>query len=300
MRIEQLKYFIETANCQSINKAAKKLYITQPSLSNSLNLLEHEIGFPLFKRSRTGLILTDKGKKIFDDVMIILNLVNSWSDTNYNHANISGDVCLLTVPSICNFLSPHIVSLKEHFPNIDIFLSETSKHLLLPTLYNSPINLAIIPINSDEEQKLITSGLKNKWYFDLLGADDTYVYVGANNSLSDKDVLTVGDLKKVYLASYTAPDETFFLDETLFLNNIIFHFNSLDNILQIVSENKAVAFLPRNLLRNNFFVKKNLILAKPLQDFKLPSFSIFLASPEKHHLSPAEQEIYTYIKQINW
>lgn len=43
MTLQQIKYFIEIVNCGSINKAAERLYITQPSLSAALRELEAEI-----------------------------------------------------------------------------------------------------------------------------------------------------------------------------------------------------------------------------------------------------------------
>ena len=44
MKKDQLKNFVEVADCGSINKAAEKLYISQPSLSRSIHALEEEMG----------------------------------------------------------------------------------------------------------------------------------------------------------------------------------------------------------------------------------------------------------------
>lgn len=48
MKKDQLKNFVEVADCGSINKAAEKLYISQPSLSRSIHALEEEMGRKLF------------------------------------------------------------------------------------------------------------------------------------------------------------------------------------------------------------------------------------------------------------
>ena len=61
MTLQQLKYFIEVANCGSINKAAEGLYIAQPSLSNALRELETEIGHELLTRTPRGISLTTDG-----------------------------------------------------------------------------------------------------------------------------------------------------------------------------------------------------------------------------------------------
>ena len=63
MKLTQLKYAIEVANSGSINKAAGKLFITQPSLSSAIAELEDEIGIKLFSRNNRGIFLTPEGSE---------------------------------------------------------------------------------------------------------------------------------------------------------------------------------------------------------------------------------------------
>lgn len=61
MTLIQLKYVIAVAGQNSLNEAAKMLFISQPSLSSAIRSLEKEIGFDIFIRSKTGITLTIKG-----------------------------------------------------------------------------------------------------------------------------------------------------------------------------------------------------------------------------------------------
>lgn len=61
MTLNQLKYAIELSKEDSINEAAKKLFISQPSLTAALKSLEQEIGFDIFIRTKSGISLTVKG-----------------------------------------------------------------------------------------------------------------------------------------------------------------------------------------------------------------------------------------------
>ena len=63
MTLTQLKYIIEVANAGSINRAAGKLFITQPSLSSAIAELEDEIGTKLFSRNNRGIFLTPEGRE---------------------------------------------------------------------------------------------------------------------------------------------------------------------------------------------------------------------------------------------
>lgn len=63
MTITQLRYVIAVAGSTSMNEAAKKLFISQPSLSTSIKELEDEIGIEIFVRSNRGIGLTPQGEE---------------------------------------------------------------------------------------------------------------------------------------------------------------------------------------------------------------------------------------------
>ncbi len=63
MTLTQLKYVIEVANSSSMNEAAKKLFISQPSLSAAIRELEIEAGIEIFRRTNRGISLTPEGEE---------------------------------------------------------------------------------------------------------------------------------------------------------------------------------------------------------------------------------------------
>ena len=60
MTLQQLRYAVAIANHKSMNKAAAELYITQPSLSNTIRDLEEEIHTEIFVRSNRGIVITQE------------------------------------------------------------------------------------------------------------------------------------------------------------------------------------------------------------------------------------------------
>lgn len=62
MQIQQLTYFVAIAEQGSINKAAEKLFVTQPNLSKAISNLENELKVRIFNRTNKGVVLTDEGK----------------------------------------------------------------------------------------------------------------------------------------------------------------------------------------------------------------------------------------------
>ena len=61
MTIQQLKYIVSVVENGTITEAAKKLYISQPSLSNAIKDIEEEVGITIFIRSRAGIVVTPEG-----------------------------------------------------------------------------------------------------------------------------------------------------------------------------------------------------------------------------------------------
>ena len=63
MTLQQLRYAVAIADRKSMNKAAADLYITQPSLSNTIKDLESEIHTEIFARSNRGIAITPEGEE---------------------------------------------------------------------------------------------------------------------------------------------------------------------------------------------------------------------------------------------
>ena len=63
MTLQQLKYAITIADSGSMNEAAKRLFISQPSLSGTIRELEDELGLDIFLRSNRGITITPEGEE---------------------------------------------------------------------------------------------------------------------------------------------------------------------------------------------------------------------------------------------
>jgi DNA-binding transcriptional LysR family regulator len=66
MTFQQLQYLLEVYQAGSISHAAKKLFVAQSSVSNTISHLEEELGFPIFFRSRAGVVPTERGLAVLE------------------------------------------------------------------------------------------------------------------------------------------------------------------------------------------------------------------------------------------
>ena len=65
MTLQQLKYVIEVAKAKSISEAAKKLFISQPSLTNAIKELEKEMNITIFLRTNKGILISKERRDFF-------------------------------------------------------------------------------------------------------------------------------------------------------------------------------------------------------------------------------------------
>jgi len=76
MNLNQLEYFVHTAEMGSLSKAAIVLNIAQSALSRQIRLLESDLQVTLMLRNGRGVVLTEAGKRLFDHSIAILQLVS--------------------------------------------------------------------------------------------------------------------------------------------------------------------------------------------------------------------------------
>ena len=63
MTFQQLQYVLEVYRAGSVSQAAKNLFVGQSSVSLSISNLEKELGYPVFIRSTSGVVLTPRGRR---------------------------------------------------------------------------------------------------------------------------------------------------------------------------------------------------------------------------------------------
>lgn len=118
MRLRQLEYFLAVWESGSFSAAAARLYVSQPSLSQQMRLLEKELGAQLLERGRHGLALTPAGRAFLPHAERVLRAVGEAADAVHQVVEgRSGDVHVLTVRSIASgILPPSAVRWHSLFP----------------------------------------------------------------------------------------------------------------------------------------------------------------------------------------
>jgi len=138
-------YIYEIYKEQSFTKAAKNLFISQPSLSATVRKAEEELGFKIFNRETAPISLTDEGHFYISAIEEIYRIENNLKDSiNSIYSLMVGDISVSGAAFISSFILPKIImEFSKRYPKINIKLIEDSSINLQEKLLSEEIEVLI-------------------------------------------------------------------------------------------------------------------------------------------------------------
>ena len=126
MELHQLRYFVAVADEGSFSRAAAKVRVAQPSLSQQIRKLEAEIGQPLFDRLPRSVVLTEAGRCLLEYArQILASIGDARRSVDELKGKIAGDVAVGAIPTIAPYVLPElVVTFQKHYPNVTLHIVE--------------------------------------------------------------------------------------------------------------------------------------------------------------------------------
>lgn len=196
MKIQTLEYFVTLVQAGSITKAAQQLYVAQPSLTKSLKQMEEELGFPLVERSASGVRLTEKGRKVFEEARQVLDFYDGWKALGRDDQ--PKQIDLYTYLSFPDFLLPDIVlRYRKKYPELTINFTVTERpETFVSRSCHRPV-LALVMCRKDEHLERLTQIQGNPPALLMSGA--YRCLVNTRHPLAKRDDVTFEQLRDYYL-----------------------------------------------------------------------------------------------------
>lgn len=148
LNIREIEYIVAISQEGSITKASQKLYIAQPSLSQTLKRVESEFNVSLFTRVKGRLKLTPEGEAFVKSGQEILDIMQNLNYKFSTLSNAESGKLTVGVPYLLGTLvATYIIPIfRERFPQIDLQLVESSSTELEQLLMNGTIDICVIPL----------------------------------------------------------------------------------------------------------------------------------------------------------
>jgi DNA-binding transcriptional LysR family regulator len=186
VEFRHLKYIVAIAEAANFTRAAERLFLAQPSLSRQIKDLEEEIGFPIFERTREGVLITPVGQMLVDYAVAALS-------GRLQILKIAKEVYLGKIPPLkvgfSSFVNPkHLQSFRLNydklFPQCCMLMSGGYTAHVLERLERNELDCAVLPMPI----------VGDEWKVRQFSSSAIVACMRIDDALADKDFLTLNEL----------------------------------------------------------------------------------------------------------
>jgi LysR family hydrogen peroxide-inducible transcriptional activator len=256
--VRQVEYFVTIAETESFNGAARRLDVSQPTMTNQIIALEDALGVQLFERSRAGTVLTPVGRELLPNAHRFLEEYQGFIDRAESVSRgPSGTYRLGVTPTLGPYLLPHILpSLHNRYSALKLSIREDAPRDLETGLAKGQYDFILTPLPVDDS-RLTVAPLFREPVMLALPADHRLAKRKHINSqdLAGESVLTIDEHHHYHRQIEQLCGR---------LNAQVrrdFEGTSLDTLRHMVVMGMGVAFLPALYIRSEIHRPKELRVA---------------------------------------
>jgi len=280
MEFKQLQYFVMVVQQSSFSEAAKKLHLSQPSLSKAIKNLELEVGFQLLERTTKRVQLTESGSVIYERALQILHeadiLQQEIKEVKWTG---NGSVQIGMIESVKNWLPSILLAYRQEFPSMHVKLIEVlgrgdveralrqyAVHVCLTNQFIEASDIVSIPLYREQ----------------------LAVVMHPEHRLASKDSITLADLEDeafiVTSVGLQTRQDIFaaFAEEGVRMN-ICYEVERFETIVELVRENIGISIIPQKYFAHG---PDPTIVIKTTNS-KTLARTVYLTYLEKRYMPPA-------------
>ncbi len=217
MTLQQLKYVITVASAGTITEAANALYISQPSLTNSIHELEKEMNITIFNRTNKGISLSKEGEIFLGYARQILEQATILEDKYKGNKGGKKQFCVST--QHYSFAVNAFVDLIKEYgqDEYDFSLRETQTYEIIEDVARLKSEIGILFLNDFNEIVLTKIFKSQDLEFHLLFVAKPHVFISRRHPLAGKSLITNEELQSYpYLSFEQGEHNSFYFSEEIF------------------------------------------------------------------------------------
>lgn len=272
VNLELYRIFVVVANELNITKASEKLHISQPAVTKHIKNLEGIIGTTLFKRSNKGLVLTEEGTALYEELQDPINdiiKIDSKISKNKN-VNVGSHNHLLNI-----IFGECINKFYLEYPNINLNLKCLETDKMLEMLANKELDIVF----SKKVENLKLKGIK---YLHIGYLND--VFIANNNSSFASRIVSKKELENAIIYVPRTYAQTVIRLKEL-LNNGHLKNSSYSTILELTSKSETIGLITREYIDDDEFERYNLTELDTELKLEPIEFGIYFTEDRKNEVN---------------
>lgn len=217
MTLQQLRYVIAVAESKSISEAAEKVFISQPSLTQAVHLLEDEMHVQIFSRTNKGIEITKEGEVFLGYARQVAEQADLLEETYAGKKSQAPFLCVSC--QHYSFAVNAMVDVIKQFggEKYNYTLRETQTFEIIEDVSRLKSEIGILYLSRQNEEIITKLLKKNDLFFTELFTASPHVFISDKNPLCAKSSIKLSDLKSFpYLVFEQGGHNSFYFSEEPF------------------------------------------------------------------------------------
>ncbi len=217
MTLQQLKYVTTIANIGSISEAAKRLFVSQPSLTKAIKELEKEMGITIFDRTNKGITVSKEGERFLGYARQVLEQA-ALLEEQYKSQSGGKKQFSVSTQHYSFAVNAFVELLKgAGIDQYDVSLRETQTYEIIDDVAHMKSEIGLLFYNDFNRPVLEKLIHTNELTFTELFTAHPHIFIGKNHPLANKDVVSMDELEKYPYISFEQGDHnSFYFSEEIF------------------------------------------------------------------------------------
>lgn len=254
MELRQFLYAIQIAAEKNFSRAAEKLHLAQPSLSQQLSKLEKEIGVLLFQRNTNSVEITHAGEVFIEKAQKILDMVNQLKKEMEDISQMrKGKLVVGSLPITGSHILPLVLPVfQSRYPEIEIVLVEETSSRLEHLTSNGQTDICLLTLPL-HEPSLTSRPLIDEEIWLALPTQHPLFQKNRNKN-KEQAKIQIKDLQNEPFIVLKKGQGFRQITEELCLTagfqpNIVFESSNIDTVQSLVAAGMGIAFVPSMIAR---------------------------------------------------
>lgn len=265
MELRQLQSLMAVVEYKSFSKAAEKLFISQPTISTHIRMLEEELNSRLIIRTTKSIEVTMHGRELYECAHQIFslkdNLVQRWAEENKKIIRVGAS----TIPA--DYILPEVLPVfRKHEPDIKFYIHQNDSQNIISGLLNGNFSLGMVGMKQQEKMISFVPFYQDEMVM-ITPKKERFLNINKDN-FSLKDIIFNEPIILREQGSGSKKSiETYF--EKININEedlqIIARLNDQESIKKLVASGLGISFISEKAVEDS--AKEKLLV------FKLPNYS---------------------------